>query len=147
MCFSCGRIRPKSKSCHYKIRPTEKFDESVDARKVTTEQKQFEPNEEAFGPWVFVSRKRQPSKSFKKGKAHLPQEESSAQKPKSFSPNKPFNFFSIGLVNSDLGKGEGKSKFRDFFTDNAFVADLTTANISVEKLYVRHRLQMTKHLS
>ena len=56
-------------------------------------------------------------------------------------------FFSIGLVNSYLGKGEGKSKFRDFFTDNAFVADLTTANISVEKLYVRHRLQMTKHLS
>ena len=75
MCFSCGRIRHKSKSCHYKIRPTEKFDESVDTRKVTTEQKHIEPNEEAFGPWVFVSRKRQPSKSFKKGKAHLPQEE------------------------------------------------------------------------
>ena len=70
MCFSCRQVGHKAEGCPYRTRSPEKVGEMVEAGNLS-EHAKAAPEEEAFGPWVLVTRKRQLGKSNKKDKAQV----------------------------------------------------------------------------
>lgn len=104
LCFSCGRVGHKAEACSYHARAPEQggIGTRRDNQVIKTDQK--ENNEQAFGPWVLVSQKKQGGKKPKKAPTYVSTSVLNTHKPKSWVSNEVVDQMSFGEVSFDLGK-------------------------------------------
>lgn len=73
LCFSCGRVGHKVESCSYTAKASEKGGEDKAKGTDPTVINHSTSNEETYGPWVLISRKKQSTRKGHKDLAHTPQ--------------------------------------------------------------------------
>lgn len=72
LCFSCGRVGHKTEGCPYRARVPENVGRSEEAGKEQDTQGQNLSEDEAFGPWILVARKKHQSRNSPKVTDQLP---------------------------------------------------------------------------
>lgn len=133
MCFSCGRVGHKVEGCSYKTKALENVGEQVDGKGgemgeagKLPEHAEITTEEEVFGLWVLVTRRKQRSKSNKKDKAQVSTFGPAAQNKKGVASFRPFIPGLMDLANSTLRSSEDKRKSPGPLFSKTDVADHTT---------------------
>ena len=125
LCFSCGRVDHKAEGCPYKVGVPEKVGRSEEAGKEQNSQGQSLSEDEAFGPWIFVARKKQQSRKPLKETDQLPLSTLEENGPKKLANTGP-PLVAPGKANVGLGNNEGKqTQVLHFLYENSPKVDQT----------------------
>ena len=133
LCFSCNWLGHKAESCPYRVRAPEKVGEKEEARKEMNIQSQPNVEEESFGSWVLIARKRQPGKLGKKVVDQALQNDPITQGPSFLSSNRFSSPFASGLTNEVVGLNEGQRKGSPTYQVSAHTSDNTKDKSNGEK--------------
>lgn len=108
LCFTCGRVGHNAEVCPYHARAPENIGVEEGEGTEVTSPSQKENTEQAFGPWVLVTRKRQHGNKPKKDPNNISSSVLSDNEQKSRAHRAAESLADIGEVKSNLGKSDAK---------------------------------------